>query len=48
MIYFCYFYQKIFFLLGMVHNDPFSNRFHWKSVKESKVGVVLGAKFGPN
>ena len=48
MIYFCYFYQKNFFLLGMVHNDPFSNIFHWKSVKESKVGVVLGAKFGPN
>ena len=25
-----------------------SNIFHWKSVKESKVGVVFGAKFGPN
>ena len=25
-----------------------SDIFHWKSVKESKVGVVFGAKFGPN
>ena len=22
--------------------------FHWKSTKKKKVGVVLGAKFGPN
>ena len=83
MICFCYFYQKkFFFILGVVHNDPFSmqigskktifqrfyqlffrtagfqhkllilivssNIFHWKSVKESKVDVVFGAKFGPN
>ena len=83
MICFCYFYQKnCFFVLGLVHNDPFSiqigskktiflrfyqlffrtvgiqhkllilivssNIFHWKSVKESKMGVVFGAKFGPN
>ena len=84
MICFCYFYQKtIFFILGVVHNDPFSmqigskktifkrfyqlffrtagfqhklliilivssNMFHLKSVKESKVGVVFGAKFGQN
>ena len=79
MICFCYFYQKIFFILGVVHNDPFSmqigskktifqrfyqlffrtagfqhkllilivssNISHWKSVKESKVGVVFGPKF---
>ena len=25
-----------------------SNIFHWESVKESKVGVVFGAKFGPS
>ena len=83
MICFCYFYQKKnkIFILGMVHNDPFSmqigskkffkrfyqlffrtaefqhkllilivssNIFHWKSVKESKVGMVFGAKFGLN
>ena len=61
---FLLFLPKKFFLfvLGVVHNDPFStgfqhkllilivssNIFHWKSVKESKVGVVFGAKFGPN
>ena len=83
MICFCYLYQKkIFFILGVVHDDPFSmqigskktifqrfyqlffrtagfqhkllilivssNIFHWKSVKESKVGVVFGEKIGPN
>ena len=83
MICFCYFYQKkLFFVLGMTHNDPFfvqigpkktifkwfyqlffrTNRlqhklliliespiiFHWKSAKRSRVGVVFGAKFGPN
>ena len=26
----------------------FPNIFHWKSAKESKVGMVFGARFGPN
>ena len=83
MICFRYFCQKrFFFILSVVHNDPFSmqleskktilkrfypaffrtagfqhnliklsvssNIFHWKSVKESKVGVTFGTKIEPN
>ena len=46
------FYQLFFRTAGLQHKllilivSP--NIFHWKSAKESKVGVVFGAKFGPN
>ena len=46
------FYQLFFKTNGLLHKlltlikSP--NIFHWKSAKKSKVGVVFGAKFGPN
>ena len=46
------FYQLFFKTTGLQHNllilieSP--NIFHWKSAKRSKVGLVFGAKFGPN
>ena len=46
------FYQLFFRTNGLQHKllilieSP--NTFQWKSAKKSKVGVVFGAKFGPN
>ena len=46
------FYQLFFRTAGLQHKllilivSP--NIFYWKSAKKSKVGVVFGAKFGPN
>ena len=46
------FYKLFFRTAGLQHKllklivSP--NIFHWKSAKESKVGVVFGSKFGPN
>ena len=41
------FFQS-FWILAQVINIVSSNIFHWKSVKESKVSMVFGTKFGPN
>ena len=42
------FFFQSFWILAQVINIVSSNIFHWKSVKESKVSMVFGAKFGPN
>ena len=46
------FYELFFRTAGFQHKLLIliisSNIFHWKSVKDSKVGVVFGTKFGPN
>ena len=46
------FYQLFFRTAGLQHKLSilivFPNIFHWKSAKESKLGMVFAANFGPN